>query len=94
MTADGKALFRKRFAALRDRKAQARIDARLARVQLGNLGQCEPLGDGVTELKIDYGPGYRSTSAKWDLSSFSSCVRGDKRTQQRDSEAARTYWAG
>jgi len=58
-TADGKSPFRKWFAALRDRKAQARIDARLARVQLGNFGEHEPVGEGVMELKIDYGPGYR-----------------------------------
>src|SRR5258706_9104578 len=58
-TTDGKSPFREWFAALRDRKAQARIDARLARVQLGNFGEHEPVGEGVMELKIDYGSGYR-----------------------------------
>ena len=56
-TADGTAPFREWFAALRDRKA--RFDVQLTRVQLGNLGQCEPVGESVMELKIDYGPGYR-----------------------------------
>ena len=58
-TVDGEVPFREWFAALRDYKAQARIDARLGRVQLGNLGESEPVGGGVMELKIDYGLGYR-----------------------------------
>jgi putative addiction module killer protein len=92
-TADGKAPFREWFAALRDRKAQARIDARLARVQLGNLGQCEPVGEGVMELKIDYGPGYRVYFSQVSTVLVLLLCGGDKRTQQRDIETARNYWA-
>ncbi len=44
---------------LKDIRARAQIRARLARVGAGNLGDCKPLRDGVQELKIDYGPGYR-----------------------------------
>ncbi len=44
---------------LKDVRARAHIRARLARVEAGNLGDCKPLRDGVQELKIDYGPGYR-----------------------------------
>ena len=44
---------------LKDVRARAQIRARLARVEAGNLGDCKPLRDGVQELKIDYGPGYR-----------------------------------
>lgn len=44
---------------LKDLRARAQIRARLARVAAGNLGDCKPLRDGVQELKIDYGPGYR-----------------------------------
>lgn len=44
---------------LKDIRARAQIRARLARVAAGNLGDCKPLRDGVQELKIDYGPGYR-----------------------------------
>ena len=47
------------LAALKDVRARAQIRARLARVGAGNLGDCKPLRDGVQELKIDYGPGYR-----------------------------------
>jgi len=44
---------------LRDQRAKARIRTRIARVRLGNLGDYEHVGNGVLELKIDYGPGYR-----------------------------------
>ena len=45
--------------ALQDRQARTRIGARLARVEAGNLGDCKPVREGVQELRIDYGPGYR-----------------------------------
>jgi len=47
------------FAALRDRTARARIDIRIRRLSLGNSGDIRPVGDGVSELRIHYGPGYR-----------------------------------
>ena len=45
--------------ALKDIRARAQIRARLARLVAGNFGDCKPLRDGVQELRIDYGPGYR-----------------------------------
>ncbi|MBU6270114.1 MAG: type II toxin-antitoxin system RelE/ParE family toxin [Betaproteobacteria bacterium] len=59
LTADGRAPFEEWLSALRDVTARARIRARLARVQAGNMGDCKPLRDGVQELRIDHGPGYR-----------------------------------
>jgi putative addiction module killer protein len=58
-TISGKQPFVQWLSSLRDQSAAARIKARLARVRLGNLGTTRSLGDGVKELKIDHGPGYR-----------------------------------
>ena len=59
LAADQRAPFDEWLAALRDVQARARIRARLARVQSGNFGDFKPLQDGVQELRIDHGPGYR-----------------------------------
>lgn len=59
LTTDGRAPFEEWLAALRDVTGRARIRARLARLQAGNFGDCKPLRDGVQELRIDHGPGYR-----------------------------------
>jgi putative addiction module killer protein len=92
-TADGKVPFREWFVTLRDHKAQARIDARLARVQLGNLGESEPVGEGVMELKIDYGPGYRVYFGQVGTSLILLLYGGDKSTQKKDIKTARKHWA-
>lgn len=57
--ADGRVPFDEWLADLKDVQARARIRARLARVQAGNFGDCKPLREGVQELRIDHGPGYR-----------------------------------
>ena len=74
-----------------DRQARARIDARLSRVRVGNLGDIRPVGNGVLELRIDWGPGYRVYFARrGDFIILLLCA-GDKRTQQRDIQRAKTY---
>ena len=59
LTEDGSAPFEDWISGLRDVTGRARIRARLARVQAGDFGDCKPLRDGVQELRIDHGPGYR-----------------------------------
>jgi putative addiction module killer protein len=53
------ALFSKWYSDFRDRRAKARIDTRIRRLELGNPGDVRPVGQGLSELRIDYGPGYR-----------------------------------
>jgi len=55
----GHAPFESWLQQLSDTQARAKVRARLARVQAGNMGDCKPLRSGVQELRIDYGPGYR-----------------------------------
>jgi putative addiction module killer protein len=52
-------IFTKWFDGLKDRRAKARIQARIDRVELGNFGDVAPIGEGISELRIFYGPGYR-----------------------------------
>ena len=77
---------------LNDRQARTRIEARLARVAVGNLGDVEPAGEGVMELRIDWGPGYRVYFARVGQVIVLLLCGGDKRTQQRDINRAKGYF--
>lgn len=76
------------FERLRDRRAQARINARIRRLSLGNPGDVKPVGEGVSELRIDYGPGYRVYFVQRGDRLVVLLAGGDKRTQERDIQAA------
>ena len=91
-TSDGREPFTEWLHALADMRARARIRARLARIEAGNMGDCKPLRDGVQELRIDHGPGYRVYYAKAGARIVLLLVGGDKRRQQQDIETALTYW--
>ena len=77
------------FAALRDTKARGRIAQRIARVELGNFGDAEPVGDGVTELRIHYGPGYRLYAKRRGPTVTILLCGGDKSTQAQDIRRAK-----
>ena len=87
-----KAPFIEWLEALRDRTGVARIIVRLDRVHIGNFGRVEPVGSGVSELKIDYGPGYRVYFAMTGKTVVLLLIGGDKSTQKRDIETAKSYW--
>ena len=77
------------FKSLRDRHARARILVRIRRLSLGNPGDVEPVGEGVSEMRINYGPGYRVYYKQRGNTLVVLLAGGDKRTQNRDIEKAR-----
>jgi putative addiction module killer protein len=76
------------FAALRDRKAKARIQARIDRAEEGNFGDCEPVGKGVSEMRIHHGAGYRVYFKRLGREWVVLLAGGDKSTQQADIKSA------
>lgn len=90
---DGVNPFRKWLDNLRDMKTKARIESRLTRVALGNFGDHKPIGHGVYELRLMFGPGYRIYYAKDGDNIILLLVGGDKSTQQNDIKQAQEYWS-
>jgi len=76
------------FDALRDQQAQARVQTRMRRLSLGNPGDCRHLKGGVSEMRIDYGPGYCVYYCLRGETVYLLLCGGDKRTQQADIDAA------
>jgi putative addiction module killer protein len=76
----------------RDGRTRAIILARLARVRLGNMGNTRSVGEGVHELKIDYGPGYRVYFGPDGTQLVILLTGGDKSTQDEDIATAKAYW--
>jgi len=83
------ATFRKWERKLRDQRAKALIAARIFRLANGLLGDVRPVGQGVSELRIHYGPGYRVYFKEIGMEIVVLLCGGDKSTQQRDIETAR-----
>ncbi len=83
------ALYADWFRGLRDRAARARIDVRLRRLSLGNPGDVKAVGDGVSELRIDFGPGYRVYFVQRGELLIVLLAGGDKSTQNKDISAAK-----
>jgi putative addiction module killer protein len=72
------------FEALADRKAVERIAQRLVRLQSGLMGDVKPVGEGISELRIDHGPGYRVYFVQRGTVLIILLCGGDKRTQAKD----------
>ena len=77
-------LYSEWFADLRDRTAKVRIDIRIRRLSLGNPGDVKPVGEGVSELRVDHGPGYRVYFIQKEDVYIVLLAGGDKSTQEKD----------
>ena len=92
-TSAGKQPVRSWLSGIKDSLTQAILYKRIRQAGLGNFGKIRNVDDGVNELKIDYGPGYRVYFGIYQGELILLLVGGTKRTQQSDIEKARDYWA-
>ena len=91
-TPDGREPFEEWLDSLKDKNAQAIIIQRIDRVNLGNFGDCRGLGEGIYELRVHYGPGYRVYFGDLNGVIVILLCGGSKRTQRQDMNKAREYW--
>lgn len=87
-------VYQKWFAKLQDRQVRARIDVRIRRLSLGNPGDVRPMGEGISELRIDYGPGYRIYYVQRGQQVVVLLTGGDKDSQDRDIQIAKDLARG
>jgi putative addiction module killer protein len=92
VSSDNKKPFSLWHADLHDIRARAKIDIAVARLQLGNVGDSKSVGDGVHELRIDHGPGYRLYYGNDGRTLIIILCGGDKRSQKKDILRAKEYW--
>lgn len=92
ITPDGRNPFAEWLSSLRDLNAVVKIEQRLDRVRLGNLGNSKSVGEGVWELKIDFGPGYRVYFGQVGSTIVLLLCGGDKSSQEQDIRKAYEYW--
>lgn len=91
-TSTGRKPFIEWLEALKDRRAKQKIQARIDRLSLGNLGYTNSVGAGVQELKIDFGPGFRVYFSYEGNSIIILLLGGDKSSQNEDIKKAKEYW--
>jgi len=77
---------------LKDQKGRARVLSRVVAAEAGNFGDCEPVGEGVSEMRIHYGPGYRVYYAQEGINIYLLIAGGDKSSQDRDIKQAKAFW--
>ena len=83
-------VFKDWFSDLRDQNAKRRIAQRIVRLQAGLFGDVKPVGEGVSELRVDYGPGYRVYFVQRGSELLVLLCGGDKSTQDRDIKTAKS----
>lgn len=91
-TQKGKKPFDNWLKSLKDKKAIARILQRIDRVSLGNFGDCRSVGEGVFELRVHFGPGFRVYFGIANEQLIILLSGGDKGSQKKDISTAQTYW--
>lgn len=89
---DGRVPVRDWLGSLRDVRARVQMEIRLRRMVTGNFGDCKPVGEGVLELRVDVGAGYRLYCARYGQTVVILLNGGDKRTQNADIKQAKDYW--
>ena len=89
---NGKKPFISWLESLKDKKFRYRIKERLDRIALGNMGDCKPIAQGVSELRFDFGPGYRVYFGEKNQKMVILLCGGDKSTQDKDIKKAIKYW--
>ena len=89
---DGKNLFRGWLRSLQNKQARARIRVRLNRIRLGNFGDAKAVGNGVNEIRIHHGPGYRSYFGRVSNTIVLLLCGGGKKTQHQDIQKAQAFW--
>ena len=89
---DGSCPFRNWLKSLKDINARARIRVRINRICLGNFGDCKSVGSGVSEFRIDYGPGYRVYFGRVGKKLVLLLCGGSKKNQEKDIKLAKEYW--
>ena len=92
VTEEGRAPFSEWLNALRDIRGRVKIRTRLNRIRLGNFGDSTSVGEGVEELRIDFGPGYRVYIGQVGSKVVLLLCGGDKSTQTQDILQAKGYW--
>src|SRR5437879_2725561 len=96
LTVSGRDVFGEWLSGLKDARMQAKIVARIDRLAVGNFGDCKPLGGGLFELRIEWGPGYRVYYAMIGRTCVLLLCGGDKKRQtsdiRRTSEYLKDYW--
>lgn len=88
----GREPFQEWFYGLKDIAGRKRILARLYRLEQGNHGDCAPVGEGVSELRMFFGPGYRVYFGEHDGGLVVLLCGGDKSSQSKDIKQAKAYW--
>lgn len=90
---DGRQPFTEWLTSIQDKVMQARLRIRLRRLEAGLFGDCEPVGDGVLELREHQGAGLRIYFGRYGRTVIVLLTGGTKRSQSKDIETAKAYWA-